>query len=68
MRKPFHSPPLPATSNGCSRNTTAPCGGRERCSDVLLPEVDRTLYEVETRLAEQDQEDAIWMRRDDARG
>jgi len=35
-------------------------------SDVLLPELDRTLYEIETRLAEQDQEDAIWMRRDDA--
>jgi V/A-type H+-transporting ATPase subunit D len=36
-------------------------------SDVLLPELDRTLYEIETRLAEQDQEDAIWMRRVDAR-
>jgi V/A-type H+-transporting ATPase subunit D len=31
--------------------------------DVLLPELDRTVYEIETRLAELEQEDAIWMRR-----
>jgi V/A-type H+-transporting ATPase subunit D len=30
--------------------------------DVLLPEVDRTLADIETRLAELEQEDAIWMR------
>lgn len=30
--------------------------------DVLLPEIDRTLAELETRLAELEQEDAIWMR------
>lgn len=30
--------------------------------DVLLPEVDRSLYEMETRLEELEQEDAIWMR------
>jgi V/A-type H+-transporting ATPase subunit D len=30
--------------------------------DVLLPEVDRTVYEIETRLEELEQEDAIWMR------
>ena len=30
--------------------------------DVLLPELDRTLYEIETRLEELEQEDAIWMR------
>jgi len=30
--------------------------------DVLLPELDRTLWEVETRLAELEQEDAISMR------
>jgi V/A-type H+/Na+-transporting ATPase subunit D len=31
--------------------------------DVLLPECDRTLVEIETRLEELEQEDAIWMRR-----
>jgi V/A-type H+/Na+-transporting ATPase subunit D len=31
--------------------------------DVLLPELDRTVAEIETRLEEQEQEDAIWMRR-----
>ncbi len=30
--------------------------------DVLLPEADRTLSELETRLEELEQEDAIWMR------
>ena len=30
--------------------------------DVLLPEIDRTLAELEMRLAELEQEDAIWMR------
>jgi V/A-type H+-transporting ATPase subunit D len=30
--------------------------------DVLLPELDRTLYDLETRLEELEQEDAIWMR------
>jgi V/A-type H+/Na+-transporting ATPase subunit D len=30
--------------------------------DVLLPELDRTLYDIETRLEELEQEDAIWMR------
>jgi V/A-type H+-transporting ATPase subunit D len=30
--------------------------------DVLLPELDRTLSEIETRLEELEQEDAIWMR------
>jgi V/A-type H+-transporting ATPase subunit D len=31
--------------------------------DVLLPELDRDVYEIETRLEELEQEDAIWMRR-----
>jgi len=31
--------------------------------DVLLPELDRTVYDIETRLEELEQEDAIWMRR-----
>jgi len=31
--------------------------------DVLLPELDRSVYEIETRLEELEQEDAIWMRR-----
>ena len=31
--------------------------------DVLLPELDRTLYDIETRLEELEQEDAISMRR-----
>lgn len=31
--------------------------------DVLLPELDRSVAEIETRLEEQEQEDAIWMRR-----
>jgi V/A-type H+/Na+-transporting ATPase subunit D len=30
--------------------------------DVLLPELDQTLYDIETRLEELEQEDAIWMR------
>ena len=32
-------------------------------SDVLLPELDRDVYEIETRLEELEQEDAISMRR-----
>lgn len=31
--------------------------------DVLLPELDRSVYEIESRLQELEQEDAIWMRR-----
>jgi V/A-type H+-transporting ATPase subunit D len=31
--------------------------------DVLLPELDRDIAELETRLEELEQEDAIWMRR-----
>ena len=31
--------------------------------DVLLPELDRDVYEIETRLEELEQEDAISMRR-----
>ncbi|MCG6874548.1 MAG: V-type ATP synthase subunit D [Betaproteobacteria bacterium] len=31
--------------------------------DVLLPELDRDIVELETRLEELEQEDAIWMRR-----
>ena len=31
--------------------------------DVLLPELDHTIREIDTRLAELEQEDAIWMRR-----
>ena len=31
--------------------------------DVLLPELDQGLYEMEQRLEELEQEDAIWMRR-----
>jgi V/A-type H+-transporting ATPase subunit D len=31
--------------------------------DVLLPELDRNIGELETRLEELDQEDAVWMRR-----
>jgi V/A-type H+-transporting ATPase subunit D len=30
--------------------------------DVLLPELDRSMYEIESRLQELEQEDAIWMR------
>ena len=30
--------------------------------DVMLPELDRTLYDSESRLEELEQEDAIWMR------
>jgi V/A-type H+-transporting ATPase subunit D len=30
--------------------------------DVLLPELDRSVYEIESRLQELEQEDAIWMR------
>ena len=32
-------------------------------NDVLLPELDRSVYDIETRLEELEQEDAIWMRR-----
>ncbi len=31
--------------------------------DVLLPELDRSVYEIEMRLEELEQEDAVWMRR-----
>ncbi len=31
--------------------------------DVLLPELDRSVYEIESRLQELEQEDAIWMHR-----
>jgi V/A-type H+-transporting ATPase subunit D len=31
--------------------------------DVMLPELDRSIYDVESRLEELEQEDAIWMRR-----
>jgi V/A-type H+-transporting ATPase subunit D len=30
--------------------------------DVLLPEIDATLYEVETRLDELEQDEALWVR------
>jgi hypothetical protein len=30
--------------------------------DVLLPELDRAVGDLETRLEELEQEDAIWMR------
>jgi V/A-type H+-transporting ATPase subunit D len=30
--------------------------------DVMLPELDRSIYDVESRLEELEQEDAIWMR------
>ncbi len=31
--------------------------------DVMLPELDRSIYDIENRLEELEQEDAIWMRR-----
>jgi len=31
--------------------------------DVMLPELERSIYEIENRLEELEQEDAIWMRR-----
>ena len=31
--------------------------------DVMLPELDHSIYDVESRLEELEQEDAIWMRR-----
>ena len=53
------------------------CGNLERLSleyrrsvrraralqDVMLPELERGIYDIENRLEEGDQEDAIWMRR-----
>jgi hypothetical protein len=36
---------------------------RRALQDVLLPELDRDVYEIETRLEELEQEDAIWIRR-----
>jgi V/A-type H+-transporting ATPase subunit D len=30
--------------------------------DVLLPEIDATLYEVETRLEELEQDEGLWVR------
>ena len=30
--------------------------------DVMLPELDRTIYEIDSRLEELEREDAIWMR------
>ena len=35
--------------------------------DVMLPELDRSIYDVENRLEELEQEDAIWMRQGAAR-
>ena len=31
--------------------------------DVMLPEIDRSIVDIESRLDELEQEDAIWMRR-----
>lgn len=36
--------------------------------DVLLPELDHSVYDIETRLEELEQEDAVWMRRGRADG
>ncbi|MGZ5240362.1 MAG: V-type ATP synthase subunit D [Caldimonas sp.] len=36
--------------------------------DVMLPELDRSIYDIENRLEELEQEEAIWMRRAAAPG
>jgi len=35
--------------------------------DVMLPELDRTIYEIDSRLEEVEREDAVWMRQGAAR-
>ena len=35
--------------------------------DVMLPELDHTIYEIDSRLEELEREDAIWMRQGAAR-
>ena len=30
--------------------------------DVMLPELDHSIYDIESRLEELEQEDAVWMR------
>ena len=57
------SPPLPATSSACRSSTGARCAAHARCRTCCCPELDRDVYEIETRLEELEQEDAIWMRR-----
>ena len=52
----------------CSRGTwktTSPGSVRRAraLQDVMLPELDHSIYDVESRLEELEQEDAIWMRR-----
>ena len=62
-RRRRRSPPWPATSSGCQLEYRRAVRRARALQDVLLPELDRTVYEIETRLEELEQEDAIWMRR-----
>jgi V/A-type H+/Na+-transporting ATPase subunit D len=60
-----HAAPLAAVAGNLSRleHEYRRAVRRARAlQDVLLPELDHTLYDIETRLAELEQEDAIWMR------
>jgi hypothetical protein len=51
------------TSSACRSNIGDRCAVRVRSTDVLLPEIARVVGDLETRLEELEQEDAIWMSR-----
>jgi V/A-type H+-transporting ATPase subunit D len=60
-----HAAPLAASAGNLERLSVEYRRAVRRAralQDVLLPELDRTMYESESRLEELEQEDAIWMR------
>ncbi len=63
LARPGRSPQSPATSSGLQLEYRRSVRRARALQDVLLPELDRTVYEIETRLEELEQEDAIWMRK-----
>lgn len=61
-----HAPPLAAVEGNLERLAIEYRRSVRRAralQDVLLPELDRDVNEIENRLEELEQEDAIWMRR-----
>jgi V/A-type H+-transporting ATPase subunit D len=61
-----HAAPLAAVAGNLTRLESEYRRAVRRAralQDVLLPELDATLRDIETRLEELEQEDAIWMRR-----
>ena len=60
------APPLAAVSGNLERLSLEYRRSVRRAralQDVMLPELERSIYEIENRLEELEQEDAIWMRR-----